>query len=400
MKMNENHRSYYCSLKFRFLKIDLESLTTYNCHAAAPHDIDFDFLGSNAGQLFNTPINVDERQQMLDNQRNASCEQNCWAAEDRGAVSPRQVQQGTERTHTDLKLAPEILDLTIGGDCNLTCSYCCKEFSNAWRRDILTHGDYSFSSATDLRFVGNDKDRKLVMLKQSDLKSSEQYQILLNEIRLIAPTLKKIIITGGEPFLDNFVEEIVESLPLPPTAIIQIYTGLGVSWTRFVRVLNRLQTLPNLRLVVSAENTDQFLQFNRYGIKWEEFAKKIEYLKGNNINFVFQPTITNLTVFGFLDFYQQYNQWFDRISFAYQPRMMAVNVLDDQSKQQLEQQFMTLPSQFRDQLTSSMKNRSSDKDQRNISEFLTQYVARRPDLRLTIYPKSFLRWLGLDHVVQ
>lgn len=398
--MNENHRSYYCSLKFRFLKIDLESLTTYNCHAAAPHDIDFDFLGSNAGQLFNTPINVDERQQMLDNQRNASCEQNCWAAEDRGAVSPRQVQQGTERTHTDLKLAPEILDLTIGGDCNLTCSYCCKEFSNAWRRDILTHGDYSFSSATDLRFVGNDKDRKLVMLKQSDLKSSKQYQILLNEIRLIAPTLKKIIITGGEPFLDNFVEEIVESLPLPPTAIIQIYTGLGVSWTRFVRVLNRLQTLLNLRLVVSAENTDQFLQFNRYGIKWEEFAKKIEYLKGNNINFVFQPTITNLTVFGFLDFYQQYNQWFDRLSFAYQPRMMAVNVLDDQSKQQLEQQFMTLPSQFRDQLTSSMKTRPSDKDQRNISEFLTQYVARRPDLRLTIYPKSFLRWLGLDHVVQ
>ncbi len=398
--MNEPHRSYYCSLKFRFLKIDLESLTTYNCHAAAPHAIDFDFLRSNAGQLFNTPINVDERQQMLDNQRNASCEQNCWAAEDQGAVSPRQIQQGTERTHTDLNLVPEILDLTIGGDCNLTCSYCCKEFSNAWRRDILTHGDYSFSSAADLRFVGNDKDRKLVMLKQSDLKSSEQYQILLNEIRLIAPTLKKIIITGGEPFLDNFVEEIIESLPLPPTAIIQIYTGLGVSWTRFVRVLNRLQTLPNLRLIVSAENTNQFLQFNRYGIKWEEFAKKIEYLKGNNINFVFQPTITNLTVFGFLDFYQQYNQWFDRLSFAYQPRMMAVNVIDDQSKQQLEQQFMTLSSQFRDQLTSSMKTRPSDKDRRNISEFLTQYVARRPDLKLTIYPKSFLHWLGLDYVVQ
>jgi hypothetical protein len=71
-------RDYYCSMKFKFLKIDLESTTTYNCHAASPHSVDFNWLKNNPGNLFNTNVNVAERQMMLENKRNSSCEQN-WA---------------------------------------------------------------------------------------------------------------------------------------------------------------------------------------------------------------------------------------------------------------------------------------------------------------------------------
>ena len=137
--MSGPERDYYCSYKFKFLKIDLESKTTYNCHAAAPHPIDFDWLNNNPGQLFNTDTSINERQQMLNNQRNDSCEQNCWRAEDSGAQSPRLYQGGAKRTHDQLITHPEIIDLTVGGDCNLTCSYCCKEFSSAWRRDIVNN---------------------------------------------------------------------------------------------------------------------------------------------------------------------------------------------------------------------------------------------------------------------
>lgn len=401
--MNNNldqSRDYYCSLKFKFLKIDLESLTTYNCHAAAPHDIDFDFLKSNPGQLFNTNVNVAERQQMLINQRNASCEQNCWSAEDRGAQSPRLTQGGYNRTHSNPVTSPEILDLTIGGDCNLTCSYCCKEFSNAWRRDILNNGDYQFSLEPDNRYIGNAKDQKLVMLKQSQLKSSPQYLVLMEEIKRLAPSLKKIIITGGEPFLDNFVEDTILSLPLSSTASIQIYTGLGVSWTRFVKVLDRLKTLPNFRLIISAENTGQFLEFNRYGIKAQDFMRKVDHIKRSGINFVFHPTLTNLTVFGFVDFYTQYKDWIDHLSFAYQPRMMAVNVLDSRSKAALIKQCDALPERFRNQLVTSISAPADDIDRQNLGEFFNHYVGRRPDLNQNIYPKDFLNWMTNNHVVQ
>jgi hypothetical protein len=153
-------------------------------------------------------------------------------------------------------------------------------------------------------------------------------------------------------------------------------------------------------LIVSAENTDKFLEFNRYGINWQEFAAKIDYIKHSGVNFIFQPTLTNLTVFGFLDFYKKYHEHFDRVSFAYQPRMMAVNVLDEQSKKNLELQFVDLPDKFKDEIVTSMRSPARDTNRRNIGEFLTQYVQRRPDLDLEIYPKSFLQWLEINHVVQ
>ena len=264
----------------------------------------------------------------------------------------------------------------------------------------MKNGDYQFSSEQDNRFVGNAKDQFLVQLKQADLKASDKYQLLLDEIRHCAPGLKKLIVTGGEPFLDNFLEEVIESLPLASDTVILIYTGLGVAWSRFQKILDRIKSLPNLKLIVSAENTNKFLEFNRYGIDWPEFDRKIQYIKHSGIDFTFQPTITNLTVFGFLDFYKKYSDHFNLLSFAYQPRMMAVNVLDDQSKHNLEQQFSELPIKFRDELVRSMKALANDADRQKISEFLKQYVERRPDLDLGIYPLNFLQWLKLDHVVQ
>ena len=182
-KMTADDRDYYCSMKFRFLKIDVESRTSYNCHAAKSHNIDFNRLSDSPGQLFNTPVNVFERQQMLSNQRNKSCEQNCWPAEDRGATSPRMYTNGIEKTHTQVITQPETIDVTIGSDCNLTCSYCCKEYSSAWRRDILTNGNYTKVDYTD-RYSAVTKDRVLSKLSQLDIKSSKHYNILLDEIKL------------------------------------------------------------------------------------------------------------------------------------------------------------------------------------------------------------------------
>ena len=251
------NRDYYCSVKFKYLKIDLESKTTYNCHASRPHPVDFAWLSKNTGQIFNIPVNVHERQQMLINERNSSCEQNCWPAEDAGAISPRLYQSGDIKSHSEPVVSPETIDLTIGGDCNLTCSYCSKEYSSAWRRDIANNGQYLLTNKSD-RFQLNNKDRILLNISQQQLKSTKQYQQLLTEIKLVAPTLKNLIITGGEPFLDNQLFDILPDLNLSPETTIEIYTGLGVSKSRFTTILSKLESIPNLLLIVSAENTKNF----------------------------------------------------------------------------------------------------------------------------------------------
>lgn len=395
--IDDNSRSYYCSIKFKFLKIDLQAKTTYNCHASAAHIVNFDWLKQNQGQLFNTPTNVNERLQMLANQRNVSCEQNCWRAEDIGAVSPRLFQNGVNRTHEDPLTPPEIIDLTIGHACNLTCSYCCKEFSTAWRRDIVDNGNYDIES-DDGRFQANNKDRLLLKISQPELKSTQHYQDLLNEIKLAAPTLKKLIITGGEPLLDNRLLEIVEQVSLASNAKLDIYTGLGVNLTRFTNIISKLSKINNLTLIVSAENTKRFLEFNRYGIQYLEFVEKINLIKAAGIKLHFHSTITNLTIFGFNEFYQEFNDIKIKLTFAYQPYMMAPHVLDLKSKEQITKDIVNLPDNMQTQILQSIKQEPSDLERMNIKKFVQEFSKRR-DLDLSIFPVNFLKWMELDNVV-
>jgi organic radical activating enzyme len=380
-------------MKFKFLKIDLGSKTTYNCHAAAPHSIDFDWLKNNPGNLFNTKVNVFEREQMLKNERNASCEQNCWFAEDNGAQSPRLCQGGVKKTHTEIVRQPEMLELVLNTDCNLTCSYCCKEYSNSWKRDIVNNGNYKFTNNQDERYQANTKDKILLNVGQKNLKNTKHYQLLLEEIKLSSSKLKLLQITGGEPLLDNNLIDILEKLNPPPSTQIEILTGLGVNKLRFLNMIKKLKNIKNFVLGISSENTEEFLEFNRYGTKWIEFYDKINILKNENINFHFNSVLSNLTIFGFKKFYNLFKQHKIFVTFAYQPRMMSVHNIDEKSKKILMQELLTLPKEIHEPILKSIKKESSKIEQQNIKEFLYEFIKRRKDLDLNIFPKTFLEWI-------
>ena len=390
-----NDRDYYCSLKFRYLKIDLECQTTYNCHAAAPHPIDFDWLEKHPGQLFNTPINVNERRMMILNQRNQSCEQNCWPAEDRGAFSPRLSQQGQNRTHEEVFADPETIELTINSDCNLTCSYCCKEFSQSWRRDIHHNGEYTIPGNTDERFRMSEKDVRLMLQKQTDLKKDQRYQSLLDGIKALIPKTKRLIVTGGEPLLDNTLIEILTDIAKIESIKIVIYTGLGLSFGRFVSIFDQLKRFPNIEIRISAENTNKFAEFNRYGVVWSDFREKIKYLDEIDINYRFHMTMSNLTVHDFHNFFMIFGHKNNVLTFCYQPRFMAANVLDVDTKSRLVDLWHTLPVSISKSLIESITAEPTDLERRGIGEFLKQFTARRPNLSLGIFPQSFLKWAGI-----
>jgi organic radical activating enzyme len=396
--MSGSERDYYCSYKFKYLKIDLESKTTYNCHAAFPHPINFEWLKNNPGQLFNTDTSVAERRQMLNNQRNSSCEQNCWRAEDHGAQSPRLNQGGKEKTHSQVITHPEIIDLTIGGDCNLTCSYCCPEFSSAWRRDIVNNGSYNISDS-DERFCATKKDRLLLKISQSELKSTPHYQTLLDEIRLNLSNLKTLTVTGGEPLLDNQLADVLASLELSPIVNIEIYTGLGVGQSRFKSFVDKLSKLKNLLLIVSAEGIGRHLEFNRYGNRWDEFDAKIKILEQSGIQFKFQSQLSNLTVFGYSEFVKYFSQHPIDLTFVYQPYMMAPHVLDLDSKQQIQNSMLDLPEHMQIAIKKSIQKEPTEVERGSLQKFLLEFVRRRSDLDLDIFPESFLKWAELKYVV-
>jgi organic radical activating enzyme len=397
--MSEIERNYYCSQKFRYLKIDLESRSTYTCHAAQPHPVDFTWLQSNSGNLFNHEINVQERTMMLQNHRAPSCEQNCWKAEDQGSISPRMYQHGIERTHTEVVTLPETLDITVGSDCNLTCSYCTKEYSSAWRRDINNNGPYNISNYTDGRYRLSDFDKILLKISQPELAESSRYQQLLSEIQQISSKVKRIDITGGEPLLNNRFISMLSTLDLSSCDTVTVYTGLGVDSSRLLKMLDKLKSVPNLVFAISAETTEKLLEFNRYGVSWTQFQNNLNMIRAAGIALRFHSVITNLTILGFRQFYDKFFNDDITLTYAFQPNMMASYVLDEHTKQQLSTELSELPLAFSESLLKSIQATPTEQERLNIKEFLCEFVSRRPDLTLNIFPKTFLNWMEIDHVV-
>jgi organic radical activating enzyme len=207
-----------------------------------------------------------------------------------------------------------------------------------------------------------------------------------------------LVITGGEPFLNNFLIDIVNGVKSTP--LIEIYTGLGVNYARLDRLLKELSQYTSIKLMISAEGVDNFAEFNRYGTKWDEFQKKVDLIVSSGIRFEFSVTLSNLTLLGFAEFYEKYKQYTIDITFAYQPTMMAPYVLDEQSKLTILEQLKDIPKEIFDKINRSIKQTPTELQRLNLKEFLLEFTSRHEDLSLSIFPTNFLNWIGIAHVVQ
>jgi wyosine [tRNA(Phe)-imidazoG37] synthetase (radical SAM superfamily) len=387
-------RDYYCRNKFTFLKIDVEQRSTYNCHAAAPHTIDMQWLQQNPGNLFNTDINVQERKLMLENKRNASCEQNCYRAEDLDQAGPRILEGGYVRTHFDPIATPEIIDINLTSECNLACSYCSKVFSTAWRQDLNKYGDY-IGLDNSVRYKLTPIDKVISKLSQSEKKRSTQTGIILNEFALLSKTTKNIMITGGEPFLNNFL---FESLDLIKHANeIKIFTGLGLSRGRFQAIINKLQNYPNVLVCVSAENLGALYEFNRNGAQWNDTCFMLDQLKKSTISTMIHSTLSCLTIHGFPEFLNQYVDWKLETDLVHVPTFMPLNVIDNMSKEKIINDLQKHEFKNKEYIISSLKIDPTEQQRQHLKSFLQQFSVRR-SLNLNVFPKSFLKWVDIDVV--
>ena len=390
-----NDKDYYCRNKFTFLKIDVEQKSTYNCHAATPHTIDMQWLQQNPGNLFNTDINVQERKLMLENKRNISCEQNCYRAEDSGQASPRILEGGYVRTHFDPIATPEIIDINLTSECNLACSYCSKVFSTAWQKDLDKHGDY-IELDNSARYKLTPIDKVLSKLSQSEKKHSKHTELILNEFALLSTNVKKIAITGGEPFLNNFLFELLDLVK--HVNKIKIFTGLGLSRGRFQTVINKLQNYPNVLVCVSAENIGDLYEFNRNGARWNDSCFMLDQLKKSTISTMIHGTLSCLTIHGFPEFLNQHIDWELETDLVYVPAFMSLNVIDNTSKEKIVNDLHKHEFKNKEHVISSLKIDPTEQQRQHLKSFLQQFSVRR-SLNLNIFPKSFLEWLDI-HVVQ
>jgi len=387
--------NFYCSQKFTWLSIDLEKQSLYSCCAATPEKININWLKQNPGQLFNTPALHQDRVDMLANKPVSSCYDNCWKVESNGLTSRRTMMKSYNPIPSNVdELTPTHLNINLGSTCNLTCSYCCKQYSSAWYRDLKENGSY-FDNKD--RFQLLPIDHLISKLSHREYFESPVVKIINKEIARLGP-VEEVYISGGEPFLYNEFPELLNSFDF--TTRINFHTGLGVDTNRLKKQINQIKQRDNLQIYVSAETCGKLYEFNRYGNSYKIFLTNLKLLKDAGFAIKFNSVISNLTVLGLVNFVNTFSDIPVNFQFCNDPDFLAVNVLDDSTKKQLITILNNTEIDLRNEIISNIQAPCRETQRQQCAHYIKEFATRR-NLSLDIFPTSMLQWLDIkdSHVV-
>ena len=381
LSMTKNGKTdTYCNQKFWWLNVDLTRKQSYSCCAATPAQIDIDWLSRNPGKLFNTPLLQQERVAMLNGDPVESCWDTCFKVESQGLVSRRQHKQSFNRTHTDIEASPTLINVVLGSTCNLTCVYCCKQYSTAWTRDLEQNGSY----LDDNRFKIFPNDH---VKKHLDIQSEHDYKLLIEELGSLSADI--VHISGGEPFLYNSLSDLVANTP---ANTIKINTGLGVDPTRFQNQINQLKHLPNVKIHISGETIGKLYELARYGNTYDRFEKNLQIVRDSGLEYTMVSVISNLTVLGMLDFWSQYQDCDFHFLICNDPDFLSVNVLDDATKAQVIEQFQNSQHPAKAMILENISQPVEATQHSNFATYIQEFSKRR-NLSLDLLPESLQRWI-------
>jgi molybdenum cofactor biosynthesis enzyme MoaA len=389
-------RDYFCAQKFYWLKIDAEKKTINSCCKATHENINTKWLEKNPGDIFNTPTLIQDRQDMLDNKRIASCENACWIPEDKNIWSRRLEGKDNQKTKQLLKNYPTTLDLTLSGECNLTCSYCCKNYSSAWRNDIAKNGNYKELQDYGDRYNLNTLDQTLSKASQKERLQTSIYNLIENEIDIMIKNgLDKVFITGGEPLLDHRFPTIITKFQKCSSII--VHSGLGVSENVLRRCLKAMGENKNIELRISAESTEQNFEFNRFGSYWQRFLVYLEIIKTYGIKISFTMSYANLNVTDFVKFNTLFEDKKRNLNIVYEPAFLSPCNLDDDTKRKVIDEIKNSKlSNTKDavSIVDIIKTETNNLLRQQLSCFVKEFCRRRKT-NVDFMPDSFKKWLEL-----
>lgn len=219
----------FCLAKWYQTTIYLQTGETHSCYHPAPHAIPLHELRENPSSLHNTSKKKLERRQMLEGKKPSGC-QYCWKIEALGPnyVSDRHIRNASFYSKDKLDainsngwnfdVLPEYLELSFGNECQMRCVYCHPKSSSAWTKEISEQGLYP-----------TDDHQQLIPINLRKEGSNPYVDAFWAWWPELAPNLKVLRITGGEPLLHTSMWKLLDYLDQNPQPHIELQINSNLS---------------------------------------------------------------------------------------------------------------------------------------------------------------------------
>lgn len=263
-------------------------------------------------EIWNGPYYQEVRRKMLNGEKMASC-QICYKKEEKGVISRRmeyneawknKLSPSTWEEITALKnqgiqpTPPQYIDLRQGNICNLKCRMCnsmtSSTFAKEWQELQDSHQTVGFDDENDnLKF-----SKRMQPWYESEL--------FWKDLEFLAPHLKKIYLTGGEPLLiKNNLKLLKRILELGNRDIeISINTNLTVISEEFLEVFSQFKKATFSLSIDGVGKTNDYI---RYPSQWNELERNIFLVTKTPIRLDITYTLQAYNFFDIISFIKWVN---------------------------------------------------------------------------------------------
>jgi len=334
-----------CQLKWNHSTVFLTMGTTASCHRVTHDPI---LVENGKINFHNIPQKLEARTKMLNGEWPGRGCEHCKSTEDAGGHSDRinhLNMQGVyappelEKDLNAVDVTPTQLEIYFSNTCNLKCVYCNSKFSSTIDNENRLHGEFQWGEhslgknvwipgklGTDVQY-GEDNE----VFKEKDSLTDKLFDWLEENIK----NLKKIMILGGEPFLQKETERLIQLLENShnPELTLVIFSNLTVdpnkvqNWLARMWKLVEQKKIYHLQVVGSLDCWGPQAEYVRNGLDLNKYVSNFEYmLKETKIVLSVNSAMMALTVPTMPDLVKQINSWSKQYRTVYWSMMKAGDV--------------------------------------------------------------------------
>ena len=272
-----------CQLKWTHSTIYLTDGVSASCHR-----VKGDPLEVRDGELnfHNIPAKLEARRKMLKGEWPGRGCEHCKHIEEAGGKSDRQVHLNLEGTtappelDTDLTavdVTPRQLEVYWGNTCQQACIYCGAHYSSTIQQEEKRFGDF------DVEGVEMKDNFKM------NPKIKEHTELLFKWFDKHLHELHKIMVMGGEPFLQKETFRFIEFLEKGnyPDLTLVFFTNMNIEHERFKKWMDRLEVLQKsgrldkIQIFFSCDALGPEGEYVRTGLDLKVALKNFEYILHN-----------------------------------------------------------------------------------------------------------------------